>query len=990
MLESSNAAEIRRLEQRLGELQALVQVIGRINRSLPIDEILHTSQEGIQRVLEGKFGCFVLVDPDARKLELAHAHSLPSSLHEQLQLFVTRFQFPPTDPTSQDYVDLIALLGDQVREILRTYSAESSALIPLTARSRPVGILIVGIGTPRVLMPISVDLLMSIGEQVGMAIEQARLNASLSESEQFHRAFIENSPDGIWEGDFKDHILYVNEAACRIMGYTREELLQMQPSDLIVDKDTASSQREKLFQQGFLTNYNSEARTKSGEIKTVSISTRLVRDAQGNMVRYQSIFRDVTEQQHSIATLDRRNHELSALNAIGNILSHPLEISRALDEVCQQITSITSMETAAVYLVDERQQKLNLVAHRGIEPELIPEVRQVGLDDDMARSIAADGQPFAADDVMIDQAPGFAGPRRAGYHAGIGVPIKLRGKPVGAIFVGSKQRCAYEKADVALLTNIGERIGMAMENHDLYDEMRRRADELDGLARLSAACTSSLDPTAISQIAVEWTKKLLDGDLCSIRLLENDDLRLGAVLGQREGLPAAERFSQDELSQTILNTRTPFVVADVAQDPNFSQNLRDYMAANHVYTFLAAPLPTTAGVIGFITVSHSHPYPWQQREIDLMQTIANQTASAIHNAQLSQNVLRAQQKVQAVFDSGISGLFATDPAGRIVMFNHAAERITGWTLREIQGQLWADVFANTAAPNHPEPLINEALVRKKTIYVPDGRYLQTRDGRMLPVAKAVAPLMDDNGTVTGAVGAFWDLTREKAAEQTRENFLKMVAHQMRNPLTVLGSALELLDKTKLPKQLRKDMYNLVKSQAERLNKFSQQFLDLEKAINSGRPVDCQPLPVADLVNKLVGEFDAIHTNYHFAIEPCEQEPIAHADADRVDNILRNLLDNAVAYSDPGSHVTVSINLPGSCDQVIIAVRDQGIGIPILEQDRIFNAFFRASQPEGRSTYGHGFGLYVAHQMARQMNGDIQFTSREGEGSTFHLILRRSQ
>ena len=244
--------------------------------------------------------------------------------------------------------------------------------------------------------------------------------------------------------------------------------------------------------------------------------------------------------------------------------------------------------------------------------------------------------------------------------------------------------------------------------------------------------------------------------------------------------------------------------------------------------------------------------------------------------------------------------------------------------------------------------------------------------------------------MTGAVGAFWDLTREKAAEQTRENFLRMVAHQMRNPLTVLGSALELLDKTKLPKQLRKDMYNLVKSQAERLNKFSQQFLDLEKAINSGRPVDCQPLPVADLVNKLVGEFAAIHTRYHFSIEPCEQEPIAHADADRVDNILRNLLDNAVAYSDPGSHVTVSINLPGSCDQVIIAVRDQGIGIPILEQDRIFNAFFRASQPEGRSTYGHGFGLYVAHQMARQMNGDIQFTSREGEGSTFHLILRRSQ
>ncbi|MBI4789376.1 MAG: GAF domain-containing protein [Chloroflexi bacterium] len=873
MSESSKDAEMQQLEQRLGELQALIQVIGRINRSLQVDDVLQASQDGILRVLEGRFGCFLLIDLPARQLELAHAETLPPILGESLRLLVRDFQFPPPDVEPENPVSLIAALGERVREVLQAYTSESAALIPLTSRQRPVGILVVGVGTPRVLMPLSIDLLMFIGEQVGMAIENARLHAS---------------------------------------------------------------------------------------------------------------------QERSIATLDRRNLELRTLNAIGNILSHPLEIVRALYQVCEQITPITGMESAAILLADENQERLVLTAYHSVEAELLSEAYQVGLDDPMARAIAVEGQVFAADDVMMDQVPSFAGPRRAGYHAGIGVPIKLRGKPIGAMFVGSKTLMRYEKADVDLMVNIGERIGMALENHNLYADLRRRVSELDGLAQLSAAGTSSLDPQAISQIAVEWTKKLLESDLCSIRLLDDGRLRLGAVLGQSEGLPPLEHLNRGDVSESILSARAPVIVTDVAQDSRIEPNLRDYMVANRVHTVLAAPLPTPAGRIGFITVSHSHPHAWQQHEIDLLQTIANQTANAIHNAQLFQTVLGEQRKVQAIFDSGISGLFATDADGRIVMFNRAAERITGWTAFEIHGKKWADVFVDATDPQPVKPLINEALLRKQTIYVADGRKLQTRDGRVIPVAKAVAPLMDENGIVTGAVGAFWDLTREKAAEQTRENFLEMVAHQMRNPLTVLGSALELLDGARLTKKRRQEMYELVKSQAERLKKFSQQFLDLEKALHSGRPVECKSVSVTDLVHKLVGEFAALHRHHDFSVECPQPAPLVYADPDRVDNVLRNLLDNAVTYSDAGTHILISISAQESDNTVDIAVQDEGIGIPFAEQGRIFDAFYRATSPEGRHTYGHGFGLYVARQMARQMGGDIQFTSREHEGSTFHFILRRPE
>jgi K+-sensing histidine kinase KdpD len=201
--------EVRRLERRLGELESLVQVAGRINRSLEIDDVLRASRQGVQRVLGGGFSCFILIHPAQDKLELALADELAPELVKEFERLVADFR-PPSIPGSD--TNIIGVLGSRLRAILRT---ESLVLIPLTARSQPIGILVVGLETGRVLTPLSADLLMSIGEQVGMAIENARLHASLRESEEWHRTFIGESPDGFMEGDFDRTITFVSCACNR-------------------------------------------------------------------------------------------------------------------------------------------------------------------------------------------------------------------------------------------------------------------------------------------------------------------------------------------------------------------------------------------------------------------------------------------------------------------------------------------------------------------------------------------------------------------------------------------------------------------------------------------------------------------------------------------------------------------------------------------------------------------------------------------------------
>ncbi len=986
MPESNRDDEIQQLEQNLGGMHALVRVIGQINQSLDLENVLLTSLEGVQRVLGGGFACFLLVNPATRTAQVAQTHNLSPALEEELRRLAGDPQFLTSIYETRAHISPLEKVRDRVREILNAQSIPSFVLIPLTSRGQPVGILVVGTGAGKLVMPPNVDLLMSIGEQVGRAIEHAQLHAALRRSEEWHRLFIENSPDGFWEGDFEDRITFVNDAACEILEYSRDELLNMHRSDFVVDQDDASQAGQELARQGTLRQHLTRCRTKSGAIKTLSVTTHLVRDAQDQVIRYQSILRDVTEQRDWLEMLHRRNRELNALNAIADILSHPLELTPALDQICEQIASITGMGAVALYLVEESKHSLRLLTHCGLPMDLMDQVRHIGLDDPATFHIAVAGESIALDDVSQYPSPALAGPREAGIHAGIGVPIKQRGKPVGAIFVGSRTRVHYEQSDVALLLNIGQRIGMALENADLYTHMQWRMDELDGLAQLSAACASSLDPQAIGRLAVEWTRKLLHVELCSLHLTSGGSLRVDACSTSR---PDIDSISFHSASLPMLENHGAWAIDDIEAEPEAKQLLAACFETTRLRSVLIVPLPGREGLLGFLAAGYPEPYPWSQPEIDLLQTIANQVASALANAQLFQNVLSEQRKVQALFDSGLSGLFATDAEGRIEMFNRAAERITGWTSREVQGKRWEEIFPDPH-DDSIEPLINVALKNIQTAYVPDGRRIQTRDGRIIPVAKAVAPLVDENGAVTGAVGAFWDLSREKAGELSRENFLRMAAHQIRNPLTALIVALELSDNPRLSKERRVETRALIKSQAERLRKISEDFLDLEETARLARPVRCTALAVAEIVRRLIQESHVTNRHHRFRLQVCAPEPLAYADADRVKNILHNLLDNAVSYSPVKSTVRVSIGVRPMENQVDIAVQDQGPGIPYAEQDHVFDMFYRAQGPVERRAYGHGLGLYIARKLAQEMDGTIELSSTEGGGCTFHLILRRCQ
>ena len=573
MDEQARAENLSPSTRLVDELRALVKVAGQISRSLDSDQVLKDSLEGVQRVLGGESGCFLLIEPTRPEVRVAHGDSLPASLHEQLRLLdlaaILSSPPPPGEYTSP--VNSLVALGYWVSEILKRETSKPTLLVPLTAQGRPVGIMLIVLSVARFPLPPSVDLLMSIGEQIGMAIENAQLHASVRQAGEWRRQFMENSPDAFWEMDSEGRIKYVNDATCRLLGYDRAELLGMLARNLTIDDDEnrqfAVAELERV---GTLSGRDARLSTRSGEVRIVNYATHVVRDDQGRLVGYQAISRDVTERRRLQETLRQRNEELKALNNIALILSRPLELGQSLDQVCEQIVSITGMDSAAVGFNDEPQQFLNIVAQRGVSASLLSQAQRVGLDDPLTRRIAVEGQVFAVNDVAFFGEPGFAGPRAEGYHAGICMPIKKKETPVGAIFVGSKVRTSYDQADVDLLQNISNQIGVALENVQLYSQMQERVSELNGLAELSAACVSTLDPHSLSEIGVEWTRKLMHVEGCGIRLLDGGGLRLDAARMLNAAARVEDQIEMNPMMRSIVEKRTPRIVNDADADLSLS------------------------------------------------------------------------------------------------------------------------------------------------------------------------------------------------------------------------------------------------------------------------------------------------------------------------------------------------------------------------------------------------------------------------------------
>jgi PAS domain S-box-containing protein len=331
-------------------------------------------------------------------------------------------------------------------------------------------------------------------------------------------------------------------------------------------------------------------------------------------------------------------------------------------------------------------------------------------------------------------------------------------------------------------------------------------------------------------------------------------------------------------------------------------------------------------------------------------------------------------------------VFTVDRELRISTFNPAAEKILGWREEEVIGRPCAEIFREEdGASSYQGELLSEAMRKAQLVTsAKEGHPVINKDGQRIFISSSVVPLLDLDGQVFGAMVAFRDATAETELDQMKSEFISMVSHELRSPLSHIIASMELMREADLSSDQQQDLLNIIHAQSNRLNRFVEQILDVSLLEAGTVKVEQEPVDLKPLIERMIEAFETKVNTHRFELTVPERPTIVVGDKSKIQTVLDNLLENAVNYSPKGSRVSIEVS--DRDKEIVISVIDEGIGIPATQLERIFERFHRVNASDDQEQYGYGLGLYISKRLIEIHGGSIWAESELERGSRFSFSL----
>jgi PAS domain S-box-containing protein len=349
----------------------------------------------------------------------------------------------------------------------------------------------------------------------------------------------------------------------------------------------------------------------------------------------------------------------------------------------------------------------------------------------------------------------------------------------------------------------------------------------------------------------------------------------------------------------------------------------------------------------------------------------------------------ALERSQAILSNVGDRVFSTDPEGRILLWNRAAERVIGCPTKKAQGRSCASVLGLEAGGELLDCTNGCALMNLVDGKAPSASVeveRKRKGGSRQPLLINDTPITDGTGDVSEYVHSLRDITALKQADEAKTMFLATASHELKTPLTVILGFTQALSAGWLDDVKRKQALEAIERRAQELSRIVDRLL-LTGRIESGRvALDLKVVALADMIaDRATGI--AMATGREVACVLPPELPDVIADPDALTSVVDHLLDNAVKYSPGGGEVRVQASSGRS--NVEIEITDHGIGMTSEEVARCFDRFWQAEASDVRRFGGTGVGLYIVRSLAEAMGGSVRVRSDYGEGSTFVVVLRRA-
>jgi signal transduction protein with GAF and PtsI domain len=346
--------------------------------------------------------------------------------------------------------------------------------------------------------------------------------------------------------------------------------------------------------------------------------------------------------------MDSREQELMMLRKVAEYVSSNLELEELLGRIVKMVTEITSADSCFIYLYDAQRNELALRASSNPRTSVVGDIR-LKLGEGVTGWAAKEKTPVAlAREAYKDSRfKRFTNLAEDKYEAFLAVPILSKDEIIGVMNVHSKKEYQYPESQINLLFTISRYLGNAIANAIIYEEVKKKAKQLDLLSEISRTIVSDYYLKEILQLIVTMTAQVMGSKICSIMLL--DEKKQELVIAATQSLSKDYINKQNlkvgqSISGRVVMEKKPITVLDVTREPAFMYPA--IARKEGLVSMLCVPMMIKDRVIGAINTYTQSEYEFTKEEIDILQAIANQAAVAIENTRLDQEILATKEALE--------------------------------------------------------------------------------------------------------------------------------------------------------------------------------------------------------------------------------------------------------------------------------------------------------------------------------------------------------
>jgi K+-sensing histidine kinase KdpD len=696
-----------------------------------------------------------------------------------------------------------------------------------------------------------------------------------------------------------------------------------------------------------------------------------------------------------------RAEQLSTLNQVSRLLTGTLSPQEVLDTLVSSASTVSDAQAVAVYLLVKYDAKsvLHLVGSAGLsnaftlaehEPLLMAEI--------------VTGQrlsPLTVRDVAQDEraAPLRALLAKEKIQALIELPLVIGDTLFGvvALFFDQVQPALHEQLD--LLQAYATQAAQAIKNARTYDiadkALEQRVEQLYALAALGRVLNASLETGQVYEVMLKYA---LDSTRAArgVVALKNDT---GLWIAAQQHYPPETLRDSALLEQGIpgrvLKSGQPMHVDDVRTETGYLP------LVPRTRSLLVVPVLKARDVLGLILLESDEAAAFSESDTQFVAQMAYQAVVAADNTRLFQSVRETRDNLQEILNTMEEGLILIDANLNIALANPRVD-LPGFQPEHLVGRAVRDLLLDEKLAFATRTgFVGVESVRRLLeqiqqpgewrAYAPHNYEISDEQGRLRYIQRQIFPLRDDREHIIGALLVFYNRTDERELARAQENVTQMLVHDLRSPLTAVTTSLRLLQQL-VPAE--SDYKPIVEKTTEVSRRAIRKvlmrvdsLLDVAKMESGDIYLDRQPTDVRTIVETVRTELMPLANEMHVTMltDLAPELPVLQVDADKVERMLLNLVDNALKYTPENGTITIRARMDDAAGWMQLAVADEGPGIPDDYKQRLFDRFVQVSGRQG-TRRGVGLGLAFCQLVTKAHGGRIWIEDNQPRGTVFIATL----